>query len=91
MIRNKKESKNIIQKKDVMPNRFDNLASQLSACERKRRILTALSSSAIIDENELRQVIRQKTYADAASFLRRKLVLDEFDAAALARILVLGR
>jgi hypothetical protein len=67
---------------------FDDLVSKLSGSEsRKERILVALTSSNIANVDDLREVIR----AEVTSLFVRKLELDEFDASALAGLLMPGR
>ena len=70
-------------------SRFDALISRLHCNEeRQQRIQTALNGSTITDEEVLRAIVQGRNIEQATSLLERNLQLHEFDASALAGLLV---
>jgi hypothetical protein len=53
--------------------------------------LVALTFSNIANVDDLREVIEGMTRAEVTSLFQRKLKLDEFDASALAGLVMRGR
>jgi hypothetical protein len=75
----------------TMSGRFDNLVGELPDGNEKDSILAALNSSTISSEAALIIMIRGRNIEQVTSLFQRKLELDEFDASALAGLLVSGR
>ena len=69
-------------------SRFSTLVSALPEGGARTRIEAALVDSTISSEDELRAIVQGKTNAEVTSLLQRNLQLNEFDASALAGILV---
>jgi hypothetical protein len=75
-----------------MSGRFDVFVSKLSGSEsRNGRILAALTSSNIANVDDLMEVIEGRNIEQVTSLFQRKLELDEFDASALAGLVMRGR
>ena len=69
-------------------SRFDALVSRLPEGDEKDRILSALDRSTISSEKALRAIVQGRNIEQVTSLLERNLQLHEFDASALAGLLV---
>jgi hypothetical protein len=76
----------------TMSGHLKDLVSQLRGSDaRKARILAALTISNIVNEDDLRDIIRGNTKAEVTSLFKEELKLSTLDASALAGLLVPGK